>query len=221
MAQEAGNLKDELDTKLQTLEMSLASAAQATAALRQTLPKIAALAQVLGDIEATMTRIRPQTTQTQTTPTFTEPANDEQASSPWLRPLAQDDPVSAWPTMPTEPKPGEKVATFYSSTLEEEKEAEGEETNEEPAGVSNCLRVDVTTRGTSLDLKAVDSAVNEITEVVDVALLDYDGRSASLKVWVSETSDPTAVRDALSEGLQRRFEDEADIEVNFEEKSAA
>ena len=86
-----------------------------------------------------------------------------------------------------------------------------------------CLRLRVGSRVGSLDLKAVDSAVNEQATVTDVALIDYDGRQATLRVWIAGAQDPEQVREALFEALRSRLggEDAAEIEIDFEERAAA
>lgn len=86
-----------------------------------------------------------------------------------------------------------------------------------------CLRLRVGSKVGSLDLKAVDNAVNEQTAVSDVALIDYDGRQATLRVWISGTGSPESVREALYQSLRRRLgdEDEAEINIEFEERAAA
>jgi hypothetical protein len=92
----------------------------------------------------------------------------------------------------------------------------------EPAGEpSHCLRLGVASKSGSLDLKAVDGSVNENPAVVDVALLDYDGRRATLKLWINQAADPAGVRDALLGSLRRRLGDEQDAEVNIEFEAVA
>jgi hypothetical protein len=88
-----------------------------------------------------------------------------------------------------------------------------------PARVSHCLRLTVQSKSGSLDLKAVDGAVNDNHDVVDVALLDYDGREATLKLWVNPEVDAEAVRQALIESLQAELGDDgvAEAYIDFEE----
>ena len=85
-----------------------------------------------------------------------------------------------------------------------------------------CLCLRIGSKAGSLDLKAVDNAVNEQAAVTDVALIDYDGRQATLRVWVTATN-PDVIREALHESLRSRLGDEdvADIEIDFEERAAA
>jgi hypothetical protein len=86
-----------------------------------------------------------------------------------------------------------------------------------------CLRLRVGSKVGSLDLKAVDNAVNEQAAVRDVALIDYDGRQATLRVWVTGRENPESVRQALYQSLRSRLGDEdvADIDIEFEERAAA
>ena len=93
----------------------------------------------------------------------------------------------------------------------------------EPATqVTRCLRLKVSKKSGSLDLKDVDRAVNENSAVMDVALLDYDGRQATLKLWVNERADPIGVREALLTSLRAHLgEEETELAIDFEEDSAA
>jgi hypothetical protein len=52
-------------------------------------------------------------------------------------------------------------------------------------------------RGT-LNLRAVDEAIGEHPAVRDVALIDYDGRRAVLKVWITATARPSDIEQALN-----------------------
>jgi hypothetical protein len=94
--------------------------------------------------------------------------------------------------------------------------------SEPPTPSQFCLRLRVGSKAGSLDLKAVDSAVNEQSAVTDVALIDYDGRQATLRVWITATSSDN-VREALHQSLRSRLggEEVADVEIEFEEQAAA
>ena len=93
----------------------------------------------------------------------------------------------------------------------------------EPASTATrCLRLKVSKKSGSLDLKDVDGSVSENSAVVDVALLDYDGRQATLKLWVNERADPNGVREALLTSLRTHLgEEETKLDIAFEEDSAA
>jgi hypothetical protein len=88
---------------------------------------------------------------------------------------------------------------------------------------SHCFRLDVHSRGSPLDLKAVDGSVNEIPEVVDVALLNYDGHQATLKLWIDASANPDEAREALLQSLRRQLGDDgnAEIHIDIGESSAA
>ncbi len=189
-------VEGELDAALATLESALAAAGGAVAVIRDALPQVAALAAGVGEMEAAMARVRQQL--------------GASSGAPPLRSVQpQDTPPQDTPAAspePDEPRP---------SVEEDQTEAGGR--------VSHCLRLDVSTRASSLDLKAVDGSVNENSAVVDVALLDYDGRHATLKIWIEASADPNAVREALLESLQRHLADDEDAEVriDFEDDPAA
>jgi len=89
------------------------------------------------------------------------------------------------------------------------------------ARVSSCLRLTVQSTSGSLDLKAVDGAVNENPDVVDVALLDYDGRQATLKLWVNPEADANVVREALVESLKGQLGEDGRAEAFIDVDEAA
>lgn len=84
------------------------------------------------------------------------------------------------------------------------------------ASPSRCLRIDVRSKSGALDLRAVDRSVNESPAVVDVALLEYDGSHASLKVWVGPLAAPPSVRETLLESLGRHLAEQGEVEVQVE-----
>lgn len=201
MVQEARNLEpsglaDELDGALTRLESALSEAGGAVRAIRGIIPQIAALVGVVDQMEAAMTRVRQQLS--------ASARADSQApmASPSLRPVPPG--PSDYEASPIEPT----VAAVP---------AEAQPAN----SVSHCLRIDVRSKDGSLDLRAVDRSVNESPAVVDVALLDYDGHHATLKVWVEAASTPAFVRGALLESLERHLAErgEAEVQIDFEEES--
>lgn len=68
-----------------------------------------------------------------------------------------------------------------------------------PLGV---LLVEVERSDGPLDLRAVDRPVSGHPEVADVALLDYDGRRARLKIWTRAAADAREVSEALDRGIR-------------------
>jgi hypothetical protein len=67
--------------------------------------------------------------------------------------------------------------------------------------------------GNPLDLRAVDEAVNAHPAVRDVALIDYDGHRATLKVWISAAARPSDVQDTLRERASQLFPAGAGVSV--------
>jgi hypothetical protein len=86
---------------------------------------------------------------------------------------------------------------------------------------SQCARITITKSKGSLDLKSIDSALNEHPEIVDLALLDYDGRNATLKLWVSGPQQQEAFQATLEQDILRRAGDDAQVSIEFDQESAA
>ena len=196
--QESGErtvLVNELETALTRLESASVEAGRAIASIRSCVPQISALIEVVNTMEAAMTFAR------QRLGAGTKPEAALLRSIPPQEPAPQPDPtlepVPAEPAL--EPVPAEPLTPGQF-----------------------CLRLRVGSKAGSLDLKAVDSAVNEQAAVTDVALIDYDGRQATLRVWITATN-PDAIREALHQSLRSRLggEDVADVEIDFEEQAAA
>jgi hypothetical protein len=122
-------------------------------------------------------------------------------------PTAETTPLRALPQQPAvQPSPEPEPVATESATASQ-----------------YCLRLRVGSKVGSLDLKAVDNAVNEQAAVSDVALIDYDGRQATLRVWVTGTESRESVQTALYQSLRSRLGDEdvADVDIEFEEQAAA
>lgn len=64
-----------------------------------------------------------------------------------------------------------------------------------------------------LDLRTVDDAVSEHPAVRDVALLDYDGRKATLKVWIEPSATPADIQAALVEKSPQLFSNGNDVTI--------
>jgi hypothetical protein len=121
------------------------------------------------------------------------------------------------PAVETPPRPIAIPTPAPEPAIASESEPERPSTRRNP-----CFILDVKSVSGPLDLKAVDSSVNGNPDVVDVALLDYDGRRASLKVWFDGSSDLPNARAALRENLQRHLGGQpAEISLERSEESAA
>ena len=197
--QESGErtvLVDELETALTRLESALVEAGRAITSIRSCIPQISALIEVVNTMETAMSFAR------QRLGASTTPEAAPLRSLPSQEPAPQPEPALE-PALQPEPALGPVPA--------------------EPVTPGQfCLRLRIGSKAGSLDLKAVDNAVNEQSAVTDVALIDYDGRQATLRVWLTATN-PDNIREALHQSLRDRLggEDVAEVEIGFEEQAAA
>jgi hypothetical protein len=240
---EQASLRIELDAALNRLESALGEAVRAAEAIRAIGPQIDNLAGVVVQMEAAMSRARQQLSPSSlgrgssSSPAAAplglvpprEPAReaprDETASDEVagrapsddeaLREVIAEAPVDeVAPEATNEPAPNSAApATPHSEKPTNGASAKGED---QPAkDGSHCLRVDVWAKSGSLDLKAVDRSINETPAVADVALLDYDGRSATLKVWVDASDSAAEVRRVLLESFRRHLAEHGETEVHI------
>ncbi len=256
-----GNLGAELDAALTTLESVLGSASHAVAGIRDTLPQIAALGEVVAELEAAMSSayrhlsapVKPAATPP--TPTMLRPVPPsepepetiestaplpeaaqpiETAPAPEAAPLSEPAPApeaesaqpvptiaspEAAPSAEAEPEPEAESAQPVPEPIQLNPETTPSATLSEGAldsPASDSLQLSISATSGSLDLKAVDRSINEIPAVVDVTLLDYDGRNATLKIWTTETADPAGVKEALLESFRRNFGDGQDTEISID-----
>jgi hypothetical protein len=196
-------LVSELETALARLESALTDAGRAIVTIRNCVPQISALVEVVNTMESAMSFARQR-----------------------LGGSSAEALLHAVPQQPTLPEPVLQAQPEPEPESEPEPEPEPEA---QPVVVTTggptqyCLRLHISSKAGALDLKAVDNAVNEQQAVTDVALIDYDGRQATLRVWISGTGDAEATRKALGESLRSRLgdADAADIDIDFEERAAA
>lgn len=224
MAEESNNsdvagLKNELDEAISTLDRALLDAGRSASIIRDNIATIIGLAERAGEMEAAIARAREQlnlgidrggTPSLRAVPTppahepiagFSIEAPEEKA--PELEPQAEIESVQ-------EPEEGEAMVEEPAAAIEE------------PSETSRCLRLGVASKSGNLDLKEVDGSVNENPSVIDVALLDYDGRAATLKLWINDAADPTNVREALVSSLNSHLgEKNIELSLDFEEETAA
>lgn len=199
-AEEApASLMAELAGALEALEGALGEVLRNTARLKAVLPRVAALERVLTELEATMARAREQV------------ASPAAAGAPPAAPSP-----SLWTVPPGEP--AEAPTDTEPPPPVQEKPPEASETDR------RSFVIEVTAGEGSLDLKSVDRSVSEDPDVVDVALLDYDGRRASLKIWVNQEADLSQVQAALTERLKENLTADSsagEISVSLAEEPAA
>ena len=113
--------------------------------------------------------------------------------------------------------PQEIVATIEAPITPSGSETIARETPEsvkraEAQGLK-CFRLEFESRPGPLDLRTVDDAVSEHPAVRDVALLDYDGRKATLKVWIDGAASPSDVQSTLVERSSELFSAGNDVTI--------
>ena len=203
-------IAQELDDALATLDTALLAAGRSVAIIRRNLPQFAALDRVVHEMEEAMARAR------------------KQLDTSWDS-AKEKTPLRSVPRPETEaPESPESMQNSLDSHADEgdSKAADDLEpaTAQQPGlSATRCLWLTVASKIGSLDLKAVDGSVNENPSVLDVALLDYDGRQATLKLWVNASADPEGVREALVSSLRNHLGDASriDLRIDFEPGSAA
>jgi hypothetical protein len=233
-------LEQELTQALDELNAALQRASEATAVIRGIVPRLAATGSVLDEIEALVRAKRSQIgavvapiepaapwTGAYTRPTLVVAG----ATSPKPRPAPRRQPEqavaeSAAHTLPQPPRAVAIERPILPAALTPPPPAEAptplrgaKPVDSAPfpnpaddAGVT-CFRLEFESKPGPLDLRTVDDAVGEHPAVRDVALLDYDGRRATLKVWIAATSTPAEVQDALKQRTAELFAPGHDITI--------
>jgi len=193
------NFLRDFESTLGALDSALNEAVQAVSAIRAFVPQISALAQVVTTIESAVTQARQNMD---------------------IAPIAQPT-ASVAPAAPVIPAALRAVEPAPAVDDTPEPQQESGRSGQPTATGTECLRLSVTKTSGPLDLKMVDNAVNEHPEIVDLALLDYDGRQATLKVWVAGSTDRQALQRSLTEDLLERVGDGAEVKIEFDQESAA
>ena len=184
----AAGLTGELAEAFDELQQALDRAQHAAASLRDVLPRIGAIGSVFEEIEAVIESGRRQIG-----------ADPLAAASSYSRPtLVVPEQSLQRPPQPWSPEEGHDPsingAHADSDTFADAAPAQ-------PPGGPNdgltCFRLEFDSQPGPLDLRTVDDAVSEHPAVRDVALIDYDGRRATLKVWIEPTSTPAQIQQAL------------------------
>lgn len=180
-------LARDLTNAIDDLQTALQSASDATAAIRSLVPRVAANGSLFDELEAVIRAGREQIGAPSTPavapavysrPTLVVPsAAPQRAPQPWA-------PAEA-PTAADTPVPSANIDSGTEALT--------------------CFRLEFESTPGPLDLRTVDDAVSEHPDVRDVALLDYDGRKATLKVWIVATAQPSQVQESLTERASQLF----------------
>ena len=205
-------LETELSQALGELQTALAQATTASTTIQSLLPKIGAIGSLFDELDAVIRSGRQQigsqtaeTPATYTRPTLVVPNMPRPAPQPFVAPDIAPEPafISA-PTATIEP------ATSASGGIERETP---ESVKRAEAQGLVCFRLEFESRPGPLDLRTVDDAVSEHPAVRDVALLDYDGRKATLKVWIDGSASPSDVQSTLVERSSQLFTAGNDVTI--------
>jgi hypothetical protein len=196
------DLSGELNEAMVELQEALERAAAASARIQSLLPDVSRISAVFQELESVFeagrrsgateaAHPRPTLVVTPPTPKRTKRAQPlAEAQVP--EPLADEWRVE----LPAAPQP--ETSTLPDDTLlaplGELASVAAPESNEPTV----TFRLEFESNPGPLDLRAVDEAVSQHPFVRDVALLDYDGRRATLKVWVSPAVTAAEVQESLT-----------------------
>lgn len=209
----ATGLEEEMKQAFDALHDALQRAAEATSALSALAPRVHAIAAVFDQIEAAVSEGRRQIA-------GASAAIDGTQSSPT---------VFARPTLVVPPVPNERMAAipqpFGGSGTGDPSVTNASNKVMTPAGddplrqigeqntAMVAFRLEFESRPGPLDLRAVDDAISEHPDVRDIALLDYDGHKATLKVWVEGNTSPASVQVEIRDRVRSLFSAENDVTV--------
>ncbi|HZP56855.1 MAG TPA: hypothetical protein VFC53_04790 [Dehalococcoidia bacterium] len=232
-------LEQELAQAVASLQDALARAGEAAAALAVLAPRIALVSEVLDRAEeavregrrritapeAAVTPVRSPAVEpttpvaaaaesAYTRPTLVvaptpQPAVAPVLSAPEPARLADDEPYVQWEDVPAaapvtpagEPERHEEQKPSIQGAINEQREE------------LISFRLEFESRPGPLDLRAVDEAISEHRAVRDVALLDYDGHRATLKVWIVASARPVDVQESIRRDVHRIFSDGDDVRI--------
>lgn len=231
-------LEQELQQAFDGLHEALGRATEATAALSALAARVRAISSVFDQIEAAVQEGRSQLAGASaaihegqvarapiTRPTLVVPAAPvapEPVAAPAPVPFATPawDEAAAQASAP-EPLPQQEPAPEPETAAAPEPEALPEPVATAPVPQISperheelvSFRLEFESRPGALDLRAVDDAISEHPAVRDIALLDYDGHRATLKVWVSGGTSPLEVQQTLRDQVLQRFPGGNDVTV--------
>jgi hypothetical protein len=210
----------DLSAAIDELSASLERASGAAATIRTLVPKIGAIGSVLDELETLIHSGRQQigaapgegSPAVFARPTLVVPSAPAERPAPAWQP----EPEIAFEAAPA-PRPIEPAAIEDTTAWHEPAATnEAEPGDAEPATANEdlvCFRLEFESRPGPLDLRTVDDAVSEHPAVRDVALLDYDGRKATLKVWIVSTASPADVQQSLTESASALFNGGNDVTI--------
>ncbi len=198
-------LEQELTNALDDLRTALQRAHDATAELQRLAPRVAQIGGLFDELATVINTGRQHLGAAPSVGGYSRPTLVPSTQTPTPAPkMSQDDPwtqLAEWNSAaPGEPSTEvETVGTFSARP--------------QPTASLISFRLEFESNPGPLDLRAVDDAVSEHPAVRDVALLDYDGRKATLKVWIEDTSTPAEVHAALVQKATETFGPDNEVTV--------
>ncbi|MHB8377330.1 MAG: hypothetical protein ACYDEB_10305 [Dehalococcoidia bacterium] len=201
--QQATGLEQELKQAFDGLHDSLQRASEATAALSALAPRVRAINDVFDQIEAAVHEGRRQIAGASAAIGGTQVHPATVTRPTLVVPAAGGRPALERPQTPIEAAPPPDAAGA-STALHD---AIGQ-----PEDLVS-FRLEFESRPAPLDLRAVDDAISEHPAVRDIALLDYDGHKATLKVWIEGGATPAAIQAAIREQVRTLFSPDNDVTV--------
>jgi hypothetical protein len=205
-------LEDELNTALNDLRGALQRASDAAAGLQRLVPRVSQIGSLFEEIAAVVNTGRQQLGATgspgaYTRPTLVVPGANSAETQPQPQPHQTGDPwtrlAETWGT-DNNGQPGASSSAGHGAAT----------------ATLTSFRLEFESKPGPLDLRAVDDAVSEHPSVRDVALLDYDGLKATLKVWIEDTATPQDVRSDLVARATALFGSENEVTVTAHEDAA-
>lgn len=205
----------DLGIAIRELEDALRRASEATARIKEVLPQLERMSTVFGELESIITAGRPSgTPASNTAPPIAAAAAEAPAVRVQRTPRTKQQPPSIIEQPASaiieqlataaiiEPPVASIVEAVSQIEASSDDSGEGVETIAAIGAHGDKLisfRLEVDSQPGPLDLRAVDDAISGHDAVRDVALIDYDGRRATLKVWIAPPASPAEVQKALTE----------------------
>ncbi len=207
--QDAG-LEQELRQALDRLQESLRRANDAAEALRALAPRINAISAIFDQIEAAVREGRRQIGGAAAA------IDDRAQAGGYARPTLVLPSAAAGKTIDGVGNPAPALSGEPAVASTRGSPAAAEHFSNTPTTHSDelaCFRLEFESHPGPLDLHAVDEAISEHHAVHDVALLDYDGHKATLKVWIDSSASPADVQAAIKDQARCLFSGANDVTV--------
>jgi hypothetical protein len=185
-------LAQDLSEAIDELHGALTRAADAATRLKALVPRVGAVSGMLGEIEALLRGARLEDGERTAPESITRPT-----------------------LLVSDASPAIAATPIESAQLLRQDEPAPQQSEPQPIDTSElvCFRLEFQNSEGPLDLRAVDDAVGEHPAVRDVALIDYDGRNATLKVWIIASASPADVERALNERASQIFPDGSQVTI--------